>query len=68
MNEPLYEITFLTGTKVFKPVEYNIVERVTGPWWWRRTRYWIECEFSRLGPFDTKDEAYRSLLIARSVG
>lgn len=55
--EPGYEITVLTGVKVLKPVQFHVEMRMEGPWWWRQARYYVACEFSRLGPFDTKREA-----------
>lgn len=58
-------ITWIGGEKVFKPIEYTVSEKIVGSWWWKRREYWIECEFSKLGPFDSKQEADRMLVYAR---
>jgi hypothetical protein len=52
-----YEISYMTGVKVLKPIEYRVTAAMEGPWWWRQTRYYVESEFVRLGSFDTRREA-----------
>jgi hypothetical protein len=47
--------------KTLPPIERRIVETVGGPWWWRQRQYWIESDYCRVGPFDTKSEAGRAL-------
>lgn len=66
MSDQQIQVTWLTGEKVLKPVEYTVTEKVTGPWWWRRREYWIECEFSRLGPFPSMRAANEMLFYAQS--
>lgn len=58
-------VNWLTGEKVLKPVEYRIASTTEGRWWWRKTVYWIESEFARLGPISTQEEANSLLTIAR---
>lgn len=56
------KMEILYGVKVLEPVRYWLTEaEVTKKQlWWSVVvpQYWINCEYSRLGPFDTKQEAY----------
>lgn len=54
MDESL--ITVLYGEKKLEPVEYRVISKVEGPWWWRQTRYYIQNDFM-LWRFDTLNEA-----------
>lgn len=56
-------ITFLTGEKKLEPVEYRIVKQITNEQYlyffnYKRVEYFIETDFSKLGPFETKDEIF----------
>lgn len=64
MSDAGITITWMGGVKTLKPIEYHITEKAKGPWWWRRIEYWIECEYSRLGPFDARHEAEKILAYA----
>ena len=51
-------ITIKTGELKLEPVRYWIELVKTPRWWWfPRMEYFVCCEFSRLGPFDTWNEA-----------
>ena len=49
MGDVTYTVDAIYGEVKIKPVEYWITPKADG--------YWIECEFSSLGPFDTRKEA-----------
>lgn len=52
------------GRKELKPVEYTIFEVPLSRWFWQRPKseWYIQTEFSSLGPFATWDIAANSLL------
>lgn len=55
------------GEKKFIAPVYLLAVEQHGPWWWRQPAYYIECEFSRLGPFYDKREAETQLEFIQSL-
>jgi hypothetical protein len=68
MSETEFRVTWLTGVKELKPVEYRIETERTGRWWWRKPQYWIATDFGRLGPYVDYNEAQQMLAIADTQG
>ena len=47
-------------------IEYKIVEKTIVRWFFfNKTKYWVETEFARTGPFDTRAEAEEILSYAK---
>lgn len=61
MDQPLLKVTFLTGTKKIKPVEYWVQTKTVKVRKWFRTvnveQYYVACEFSTMGPYSNKKDA-----------
>lgn len=51
------QITWLGGVKELKPIEYRVISKATGPWWWKTTEWAVQSEFVTLSGFGTQAEA-----------
>lgn len=61
-----YTLKMMLGVMEYKPVQYRIVKTIEYRWRWiKKLRYWIETDFCRLGPFDSKPEAMSVLSLGR---
>ncbi len=64
-----YDLFWLGGTKELKPVKY-FIRAVTEEYiyWWfftgTETAYYVNTEYMRIGPFDSKEECYSHLTSA----
>lgn len=66
------EITILYREKKLNPIEYRITKTLNKKsklifWYVEYFEYWIECKFSRLGPFNSEQEARFTAALSRSV-
>lgn len=64
IGETRVNVRFVAGHMQLKPIEYWVEERTEGPWWRRRVGYYLACEFSTLGPFDSRGQLYEAALAA----
>ena len=53
----MIKIHYLTGEMELQPVRYWITTSIRYRWFWSRLEYYVESEFTRIGPFSTYDEA-----------
>lgn len=56
-----FKVSWMTGVKVLKPVEYRITTEVLPRRWWQRRpreQYWVTSDFGRMGPFETWGEVF----------
>lgn len=49
------------GEMKLKPIVYTVRQERESPWWWRRTVWYIECEFGSVGPFSDPTEVSDTL-------
>lgn len=49
------------------PVKYWVAEKTEGPWWNRQRQYYVESEFSALGPYNTRRAADAALREISSI-
>ncbi len=52
--------------KELKPIKYWVKENITKGILFDRKEYWLACEFSDIGPFDTREECEKYLRLAES--
>jgi hypothetical protein len=63
-----YQITLMFGELHLEPIKYWIGAEVVKRWWfWSRVQYWVCCEFSRVGPFDSEKEALEACATLRGM-
>lgn len=54
------DITYLTGHMKLDPVRYWISEQVHHrKWWFDRTDYFVEGDFMKFGPLESRDAAQK---------
>lgn len=46
---------------------YWIDEEETGPRWWRRKRFYVACEYGRMGPYKKRENALERLTLLRTL-
>lgn len=55
------EATYLFGDLRLEPVRYRICEYERRAWFRSRKEFFIECEYSKFGPFDKLADAQETL-------
>lgn len=58
-------ITWEGGVKYLEPIKYELVEKITGPWWWRKTEYEIHSPYGVLSGIESREQALSYLRMAR---
>lgn len=54
----LEHLNLLNKEKCFNdPIKYHIETKISGPWWWRQTQYWVASDNGSLGPYNKRTEA-----------
>lgn len=58
-------IRWTGGVKKLEPIQYWIEAQPAACRWWRRRReeFYICCEFSSLGPFETRSDALKMIAL-----